>query len=238
MRKFTKGTLVFLYCTYIVCSFLPAEFTLWSGQKILGSEFLFALLNGTGFVSTWKISLIFPLGLGLGLFMTLFFSKKIYTAYVNIAVNFIFSAIYIISLISGIGKGVGIEICLGISALILIINVFSAMLNDGAENEKRAEKNEKTRQGTIEKQKKSVKNSKSEKNQKTVSGTKSEDSRANFMDAKLCPSCGKLLFANEICTCTLGENSESHPVKTHKCEHCGRILFGNEVCTCRSEKSR
>lgn len=248
MKRFTKATLVFLYCVYIVCSFLPTEFTLLGGQKIFGSEFLFAYLNGTDLVSTWRVSAVFLAGMGIGLFMTLFFSKKIWSVYTNLAVNTVFSLVYIISLITGIGKGIGIEVCLVISAIILIISVFSAVLFDKnakkkeiskEESQQSAGKSARSENGKAQASKRNAapqrRREETNKPKAEPKGNLSEGTKGNFMNAKLCPYCGKLLFANEVCSCKMNQK-ENHPVKTRKCEYCGRILFGNEKCVCGGKK--
>lgn len=224
MNKTVRRIIVALYCVYTVCSFLPSSFILPNGYEILGSQFLFAILDGTGFSPAWKISLTYLVLILLGLFITMLFSKKKFTVKYNIVVNACFSFVYILSLITGVGRGSGVEICLVISSLILIINIFLMVLLDNSSSKKRTKKA-----------------APSTANKKPVSKStitvKSEQKKAeSYGGAKLCPNCGKLLFANEICDCARKKESSDSPVKIRKCSYCGKMLFGNEVCSCRAKK--
>ena len=128
MNKYVKYIVVYLYCIYVVCSFLPTKYVFSPTCEILGSEVLFAFLNGTSFAPFWQISIFFLVCILTGLFATLFFSKKITTLYINLGINFIFSIFYILTLILGVATGSGVTVCLVISSIILIINIFSILV--------------------------------------------------------------------------------------------------------------
>lgn len=217
MNKYLKYSIVYLYCIYFVCSFLPAKFVFPGGFEILGSEFLFALLNGTSFAKGWQISILGIIGILTGLFATLFFSKKIATLYINIGFNMTASVFSIFSLIFGIANGSGVEVCLVISAIILIINIFLLL---GIKPQ-------------IKRKKRTVKiNPATKTSLPNESTTKSVPKVNNSFGARYCKHCGKLLFSNEICDCRNYMRSTSNPVKISKCSYCGRTLFGSEKCTC------
>jgi hypothetical protein len=217
MNKYLKYGIVYLYCIYFVCSFLPAKFIFPGGFEILGSEFLFAILNGTPFAKGWQISILGIIGILTGLFATLFFSKKITTLYINIGINMTFSVLSIFSLIFGIANGSGVEVCLVISAIILIVNIFLIL---GFKPQ-------------IKKKKHTVYTKSA--NRTSLAKTKATSSAPkvnNSFGARYCKYCGKLLFSNEICDCRSYMRSTSNPVKISKCAYCGRTLFGSEKCTC------
>lgn len=213
MNKPVKRIVVALYCIYIVCSFLPTEFVFSNGTQILGPEVLFAILNGTEFAPLWQVSMVFLALVFIGLFATLFFSKRKTTLYINTVINALLSIIYISGLILGAASGKGVEICLVISALILIINIFS-LLAFGSKNSKSSKKVTNAVPHT-----------------KTVS-QKDAVASGNVSGSNYCKKCGRLLFANEICSCTSAKKGAVNPVKISKCPRCGRTLFGNEICTC------
>lgn len=210
MNKLVKRIIVALYCIYIVCSFLPTKFVFSNGTQILGSEVLFPILNGTEFAPLWQVPMIFLAMIFIGLFATLFFAKRKTTIYINTVINMILSIIYIFGMILGTASGKGVEICLVISALILIINIF-ALVVFGSKNSKKTAKTNSDIKTTNRKE--------------TVSSSAAAGS--NY-----CKKCGRFLFANETCSCTSSKKGTVNPVKISKCPRCGRTLFGNEICTC------
>ncbi len=215
MNKIFKYSIVYLYCIYFVCSFLPAKFIFPGGFEILGSEFLFALLNGTSFAKGWQLSILCIIGILTGIFATLFFSKKITTLYINIGINMVFSVFYIISLIFGMASGKGVEVCLVLSAIILIVNIFAMLVFNPQSKRKNGAR-------------KPISKAATEKPKSSSTACKA----TNSFGTRYCKNCGKLLFSNEVCDCQSYLKATSNPVRISKCVHCGRTLFGSEKCNC------
>ena len=258
MNKYVKYTVVYLYCIYVVCSFLPTKYVFSPSCEILGSEVLFALLNGTSFAPFWQISVFFLISILTGLFATLFFAKKLPTLYINIGINFVFSIFYILTLIVGIASGVGVTVCLVMSSIILIINIFSTLVFKPLKTKKKtiAKPASATTAKTVTAKTVTAKTTtaktttakttqvRTASNQRSNVANKPVAKRPNTavkktgsFGADYCKKCGKILFDGEVCNCNRSTYTRtSNPVKTRKCEKCGRVLFGTEKCSCEIKK--